>query len=63
MITISGITFTMLFINNQISILNEMLEILNLERSRYYDRKKETVMIFAISLWGTAIPKYRRLMS
>ncbi len=42
---------------------NEMLEILNLERSRFYDRKKEAVMIFGISLWGTAIPQYRKNLS
>jgi hypothetical protein len=38
---------------------NEMLEILNLERSRYYDRKKEAIMIFGLSLWGDAIPKLK----
>jgi hypothetical protein len=36
-----------------------MLEILNLERSRYYDRKKEAIMIFGLSLWGDAIPKLK----
>ena len=38
---------------------SDMLEILNLERSRFYDRKKEAIMIFGISLWGSAIPRYR----
>ena len=30
----------------------EILEIVNLERSRYYDRIKEAMMVFGISLWG-----------
>lgn len=38
----------------------EMLEILNMDRSRFYDKKKEAIMIFGISLFGTAIPKYRK---
>ena len=41
---------------------DEMLEALNLERSRFYDRKKEAIMIFGISLWGTAIRRYRKFM-
>ena len=35
---------------------SDLLSLLNLERSRYYDRKREAVMIFAIALWGTVIP-------
>ena len=41
----------------------DMLEILNMDRSRFYDKKKEAVMIFGISLFGTAIPRYRKLVS
>ena len=33
----------------------EMIEALCMERSRYYDRKREAVMVFGISLWGRAI--------
>ena len=37
----------------------EMLELLNMERSTYYDRKKEAVDLFAICLWGYTIPSMR----
>lgn len=40
----------------------EILDILNLERSRYYDRKKEAMMVFGISLWGKEIPKLKRFL-
>lgn len=36
-----------------------MLEVLNMERSSYYDRKKEAILLFGLSLWGTAIPKLK----
>lgn len=42
---------------------DEMINLLNMERSRFYDRKKEAVMIFGIALWGTAIPQYREQLS
>lgn len=38
---------------------SELLEILNLERSTFYDRKKEAVMLLGIALWGYAIPVFR----
>lgn len=41
----------------------EMLEVLDMDRSRFYDKKKEAIMIFGISLFGTAIPKYKKIMS
>lgn len=34
----------------------ELLELLRLERSRYYDRKKEAIMVFGLSLWTISIP-------
>ena len=37
----------------------ELLEILNMERSTFYDKKKEAVLVFGLSLWGTSIPKLR----
>ncbi len=40
----------------------ELLEILRLERSTYYDRKKEAVLLFGLSLWGTAIPKLKEFL-
>lgn len=36
---------------------NEMLEMLNMERSTYYDRKKEAILVFAWALWGTVLPR------
>ena len=41
---------------------SDMLDILNMERSRYYDRKKEAIMVFGIALWGTSIPKMREFL-
>ena len=41
---------------------SEMLELLNMERSRFYDRKKESIMLFGISLWGSAIPKLKAFL-
>lgn len=42
---------------------NELLEILNLERSRFYDRKKEAIMVFGLSLWGSSIPKLKAFLA
>lgn len=39
----------------------EMLEVLNMERSSYYDKKKEAIDLFAICLWGYTIPSMRGL--
>ncbi|MBO6309471.1 MAG: hypothetical protein J6N70_11675 [Oribacterium sp.] len=41
----------------------DLLEILDMDRSRFYDKKKEAIMIFGISLFGTAIPRYRKIVS
>lgn len=38
---------------------SEMLELLNMERSRFYDKKKEAIMVFGIALWGNSIPKLK----
>ncbi|WP_461811174.1 hypothetical protein [Faecalimonas sp.] len=38
---------------------SEMLEILNIERSRFYDRKKEAIMVFGLALWGAELPKVK----
>lgn len=37
----------------------ELLEIFNMERSTFYDKKKEAVLVFGLSLWGTHIPKVK----
>lgn len=42
---------------------NELLEILHLERSRFYDRKKEAVMVFGLSLWRSSIPNLKSYMA
>lgn len=39
----------------------EMLALLGMERSVFYDRKKEAIMTFAVALWNTAIPKIRAI--
>ena len=42
---------------------SEMLELLNMERSRFYDRKKEAIMVFGIALWGNSIPKLKNYLN
>lgn len=39
----------------------ELLETLIMERSTFYEKKKEAVMLLGISLWGYAIPELRGL--
>lgn len=40
----------------------EMLELLQIERSTFYDRKKEAIMAFGLSMWGGAIPKLKTFL-
>lgn len=42
---------------------SELLELLSLERSSFYDRKKEAVLLLGISLWGYAIPQFRGIFA
>lgn len=35
----------------------DLLDVLKLERSCYYDRKKEAVLAFGLALWGTVLPR------
>lgn len=42
---------------------SELLEILNMERSTFYDRKKEAIMLLGVCLWGYAIPHFRGILS
>lgn len=37
---------------------SDLLSLLCIERSRYYDRKKEAVLIFGLALWGSVIPNF-----
>ncbi len=41
----------------------EMLELLNMERSTYYDKKREAIDLFAICLWGYTIPSMRGIFA
>jgi hypothetical protein len=41
---------------------SELLEVLQLERSAYYDRKKEAVLAFGLALWGTVLPKIEAIL-
>ncbi len=40
----------------------ELLEILNLERSRYYDRKKEAILVFGLSFWRGSLPRFKAFL-
>ena len=41
---------------------SELLEVLQLERSAYYDRKKEAILAFGLALWGTVLPKIEAIL-
>lgn len=34
-----------------------------MERSRFYDRKKEAIIVFGLALWGSAIPQLKNFLS
>ena len=40
----------------------EMMEELCLERSSYYRRKKEAVMVFGLTIWGGTLDDFRHIM-
>ncbi len=42
---------------------SEILELLHLERSTFYDRKKEAILLLGISLWGYAIPYFKGIFA
>ena len=42
---------------------DDILFNLHMERSRYYDRKKEAIMLFGIAFWTIAIPNYEELLA
>ena len=35
----------------------EVMEMLDLERSTYFERKREALLVFALAFWGTILPK------
>lgn len=37
----------------------ELMERLGMERSTYYERKKEAVLVFALALWGVVLPQVK----
>lgn len=41
---------------------SELLELLKMERSCFYDRKKEAVLVFGLSLWGGALPRLKQFV-
>ncbi len=41
----------------------ELLEVLNMERSVYYDRKKEAILLFGLSMWNTSIPRLKTFLA
>jgi hypothetical protein len=41
----------------------ELLESLNLERSIFYERKREAVMLLGVVLWGYAIPEFKDILN
>ena len=41
----------------------ELLEILNMERSTFYDRKREAILLLGVSLWGYAIPCFKGIFN
>ena len=38
----------------------DVWEILNMERSVFFDKKKDAILVFAYAFWETALPKYRK---
>lgn len=42
---------------------SEILELLRIERSSFYDRKKEATLLLGISLWGYAIPMFKGIFT
>lgn len=42
---------------------SELLELFSLERSTFYDRKKEAIYVFGVSLWGDELPKMMRFIA
>lgn len=40
---------------------NDMLDVLNMERSNYYAKKKEATALIGFCLWGVVIPRYSKL--
>ena len=50
-------TFYMNYIEHTES---DMLDVLNLERTNYYAKKKEAIALLGYCIWGVVIPKYKK---
>ena len=42
---------------------SELLDLLNMERSTFYDRKREAILLLGVSLWGYAIPSFKGIFN
>lgn len=42
---------------------SDMLEMLNLDRSTFYRRKKEAITVFGLSLWGKCLLDYKKIIT
>ncbi len=41
----------------------EMLEMLNISRARYYDKRWEAMVIFGLCFWGSVIPQTKKMLT
>ena len=56
-------TFFVVPLSKVTTALSELLELFSLARSTFYDRKKEAIYVFGVSLWGDELPKMMRFMA
>ena len=42
---------------------SEALELLNMERSTFYRRKREAIILFAFAIWGAPIEEFKKFMA
>ena len=42
---------------------SDLLDLLNMERSTFYDRKREAILLLGVSLWGYAIPGFKGIFN
>ena len=40
----------------------DLLDVLKMERSCFYDRKKEAILTFGLAMWGTIIPRMKAIL-
>ena len=41
---------------------SDLLEVLKIERSCYYDRKKEAILVFGLAFWGSVLPRLSTIL-